>query len=320
MNNIYSKKLELAVEALGSKATTAKGIAKYALEHKSAVIAELNKQQKPIQRILLDSAKVGDRVVLDRDMQRTEGYTFRRIQNSDAATAAEQAIGKCGQKSNCTRGEARIFGESHQKRWEKIAYKGQYKGYTGQMLYWDYQSCVGISRSGRSAVVIVECIFRRRIVAPTGMQFASDSNGFFLRRLSDGMDYHLSPLDWMSKDFATRVRKAMAENFKKRSAQKKAEKQAKIDAAEAARIKAIRDREIGSVRVSLDDSGRAGNCVEGSLAFAERKLHLSREDVIAGGYLLTFSAAKLLAVANGDTAAVQRAVNAAWMRETAVTI
>jgi hypothetical protein len=66
------------------------------------------------------------------------------------------------------------------------------------------------------------------------------------------MDYHPEDADWTAKDFATRVRKAMAANWAKRREAKRAAKQA-----------------------ALDDSRRAGNCVEGSLAFAERKLHFS---------------------------------------------
>jgi hypothetical protein len=143
------------------------------------------------------------------------------------------------------------------------------------MLYWDYQSCVGMSRVGRSAVVILECKLVRRIVAPAGLVFTHDANGILLRRVSDGMDYHPEDADWTAKDFATRVRKAMAANWAKRREAKRAAKQAALDAAEAARVAAIRECELATTRVTLDDSRRAGNCVEGSLAFAERKLHFS---------------------------------------------
>ena len=113
------------------------------------------------------------------------------------------------------------------------------------------------------------------VVAPAGLVFTHDANGILLRRVSGGMDYHPEDADWTAKDFATRVRKAMAANWAKRREAKRAAKQAALDAAEAARVAAIRECELATTRVTLDDSRRAGNCVEGSLAFAERKLHFS---------------------------------------------
>jgi len=158
--------------------------------------------------------------------------------------------------------------------------------------------------------VILLGILKRRIIAPKGTRFGRDQDGIFVRRLSDGMDYHPSPREWLDKAFATVVRTAMAANWRARASARKAEALAKCYAD-------IRAREIGSTRVTLADSRRAGNCVEGSLAYAVRKLGCDRQEIIDGGYLFSVPASRVLA--GGEPRAVA-AVHAAWLRETAVCI
>lgn len=72
--------------------------------------------------------------------------------------------------------------------------------------------------------------------------------------------------------------------------------------------------------VTLLDSRSAGNCVEGSLAFAERKLGIPRAEILSAGYLFSVPADRLLRVANGNTAQAEAAARDAWMRETTVCI
>jgi hypothetical protein len=127
------------------------------------------------------------------------------------------------------------------------------------------------------------------------------------------MDYHPTPEDWSARNFASRVRKNMAANFVKRLAAKKVER-------ETIRLGKIYERQILSTRVTLEDSRRAGNCVEGSLAFCERRLRLSREDILAGSYLFSVPAKNLIDNANGNLPQVQNAVRVAWMRETTISI
>lgn len=147
--------------------------------------------------------------------------------------------------------------------------------------------------------------------APTGMRFAIDGNGLHLIRVSDGMDYHPTFAEWRAKNFVALVRKGMAENYARRMTAKKTEKLALANKKQAER---------STTRVTLADSRRAGNCVEGSLAFAEKKLKVSREEIIAGSYLLSFPATRLLRIANGDKPRVEAAVKQAWLRETLVSI
>jgi hypothetical protein len=238
------------------------------------------------------------------------GYRWSTEPDAGAADRAAESIGRRGQRSNVQHGRPQIYGTAHQARWESIHYKGSFSGYKGRNLFWDYQSAIGISRSGKSAVLVRECKLVRRILAPSGMTFDSDQNGILLRR-TDGMDYHPAPEDWSRRDFASHCRAQLTKNFKARAEARKL-------AAVSARFAKIRAREIGSVRVTLDDSRRAGNCVEGSLKYAESRLGIERSEILGAGYLFSLPASRLIA-SNGHPG-VARAVEFAWSRETAVQI
>jgi hypothetical protein len=153
----------------------------------------------------------------------------------------------------------------------------------------------------------------RAIKAPKGCKFSVDQNGLLVRRISDSMDFHPTVADLKASDFATRIREGLAANF---VARREVAKLAKNQQREAK----IFAREIKSTRVTLSDSRLAGNCVEGTLAFAERKLGIDRADILAAGYLFSVPATKLLSVVNGDKSRVEAAVKIAWARETTVSI
>ena len=265
----------------------------------------------------LDAGIIGSEITLP--LERIMGY-YRGPLTDDTADqdAYEQVQRDNPRKKNIYRGDAKIWGKAVQPRWETINYKGTFKGYRGSEVYADYQSCLCVSRSGRSVVKVAACKIVRRLLAPAGMKFDADSNGVMVRRLTDGMDYHPTPEEWAAKNFATLVRAGMAKNFAARRAAKRVEKLAAKNAREAARLGKIMAREINSVRVTLEDSRRAGNCVEGALRYAETRLRIDRQTVLDGGYLFSVSAGKLLAT-NGD-AGVKRAVDSAWTRETTVSI
>jgi hypothetical protein len=79
-------------------------------------------------------------------------------------------------------------------------------------------------------------------------------------------------------------------------------------------------RDLRSTRVSLADSRRAGNCVEGALKFAERRLGIGRAEILAGGHLLHVPASRIMAAAGTEAEPARRACYAAWLRETTVSI
>lgn len=152
----------------------------------------------------------------------------------------------------------------------------------------------------------------RIIHAPAGMRWDSN-NGLRLSRESDGMDYHPTVADLQSPKFATVVRDAMAANYTARL-------NAKREARRAEKWERQFERDLATTRVTLHDSRKAGNCIEGSLRFAERNLGIDRAAILAAGHLFTVPAKRLLAVANGETERAMAAVRAAWNRETTVCI
>lgn len=172
-----------------------------------------------------------------------------------------------------------------------------------------YQSSIRVWRSGKTADVWRMNKMARRVQVPAGLRFAIDDLGALVIA-ADGTDYHPTASEWMSTKFASVIRAALA-------AKRAAVRQAALAARESARVAKIRDRQMASCRVTLADSRRAGNCVEGSLAFAERRLRLNRAEILAGGHLIHVSGAALLAT--GDARA-RRAVEVAWQRETTVCI
>jgi hypothetical protein len=149
-----------------------------------------------------------------------------------------------------------------------------------------------------------------RLQAPKGYLFSADELGAKLVAVADPRkDYHFN-----SNEVAEGVPAMMRrfrENLRLQKESRKAEAQAKRDLA-------IYKREVGTVRVTLDDSRRAGNCVEGSLQYAESRMGLSRQEILDGGHLFSVPAKRLLTV-NGH-AGVQRAVQQAWLRETTISI
>lgn len=153
----------------------------------------------------------------------------------------------------------------------------------------------------------------KTIKAPSGTRWEADQHGLKVVR-RDGMEYHPTQEElWSNRCFATRIKQRLSENYKLRQIQKRQEKEQK-------RFAALIQRDLATTRVSIRDSMRAGNCVEGTLRFAETKLKLDRKEITSAGYLFHVGAKTLLRVSNGDKKAVERAIRAAWMRETTVSI
>lgn len=172
-----------------------------------------------------------------------------------------------------------------------------------------YQSSVRVWRSGQTAEVWQLNKMARRILAPAGLRFAADNLGAHVVA-ADGTDYHPTAAEWQSPKFAAVVRAALA-------AKRQQLRKAAAIVRETARAERLIERQMASCRVTLADSRRAGNCVEGSLAFAERRMGMSRAEIVAGGHLVHVSGAALLAT--GDARA-RKAVQVAWLRETTVCI
>lgn len=145
--------------------------------------------------------------------------------------------------------------------------------------------------------------------APRGYSFTTDSLGVMLR--GQGGDRHITASDIHRGETPTLWAKQIRAQIESRRA---ARVQEKRDARDAK----VRAREIGSCRVTLADSRNAGNCAEGTLRWVERCLNIPRAEVIDAGHLFSVPASRVL-FKGCDPRAVD-AANAAWNRETAVSI
>lgn len=152
---------------------------------------------------------------------------------------------------------------------------------------------------------------------PAGMKYTQDRLGAKLVRVSDGMDHHFTGDELVSRDFASRVRKSFAFKYKQIVAARAEKRKQDKNKKEAVRLEKLFQRDLKHTYVNLNDSMSAGNCVEGSLRFAELRLKMNREEIIRGGHLCVVNAARLVETRDER---VIRAAKRAWVRETLVAI
>ena len=124
------------------------------------------------------------------------------------------------------------------------------------------------------------------------------------------MDYHFNSHHITAPNGRRTMVKSLKANWLLKKTAERKEKDAK-------KLDKIFNRDLKTTRVTLCDSQRAGNCVEGSIIFAEKFLKISREMIVNGKHLLTVAAHRL--IATGDERAA-RAARVAWQRETLVSI
>ena len=268
-----------------------------------------------------DSFKVGEsiityNIVAEPIHANFEGFRKYRFSNSEAEEDSYNELKERNpRKKNIYRGNSVINGTNSIERFETINYKGAFRGYKGSNLYCDYQSCIAISNCGTYAITIIGNKIKGKYVAPKGMLFKKDNLGIFVERQTDKMDYHLMSVDWDIKNFATKIREKMASEYIKRKLANKLKKA--NEQHEKLFIKSLRN-----TRVNLNDSRKAGNCLEGTLSFCEKYLKLDRKTILDGGHLFSIPATSILKKAKNEFDEV-RALNAcrfAWMRETTISI
>lgn len=148
---------------------------------------------------------------------------------------------------------------------------------------------------------------------PKGCYFTfSRGNGLCVVRKSDGLDYHPTRNDFLAINFKTNLRKKMAAKFLECAKARKSEKELKA-------FNYIFQKELHSTQVNLLDSRRAGNCIEGSLKFAEAKLRIPREEILTCPWLVQVPAQKLLRISDNQNE-ILRSIKQAFLRETVVSI
>jgi hypothetical protein len=150
-----------------------------------------------------------------------------------------------------------------------------------------------------------------KIKVPFGYFFDADGYGIKLvNKKNAKMDFHFNTSHIVSSGGRRQMVKSLKENWLlKKNAERKEKAQKKLDK--------IFTRDLKTTRVTLWDSQCAGNCIEGSIRFAENFLKISREAIVNGKHLLTVAAERL--VKSGDSRA-HAAAKFAWQRETMVAI
>lgn len=142
-----------------------------------------------------------------------------------------------------------------------------------------------------------------RFTCPDGYSWRVDSLGLCLVA-GDGVEYHPELHELRSKDPVSHMVASIAASRRQRQERLAAN---------------LKDLPAGaeSCRVTLEDSRRAGNCVEGTLRWCSAKLGMDRESILRGGHLIHVPASRL--IATGESRALA-AVRKAWERETAIAI
>jgi len=140
-----------------------------------------------------------------------------------------------------------------------------------------------------------------KFVLPSGWYWMKDENGIAAVD-ADGIDYHPYWTDDITIDD---ILTGHAQNKPKR-----------LQQLEYARFEQMLKLQLDTTYVTLDDSIRAGNCVEGSLSFAEHLLKIPRDEILGNSWFMKVSAVKLF---NGGPRA-KAACLQAFMRETTVSI
>ncbi len=142
----------------------------------------------------------------------------------------------------------------------------------------------------------------KKFILPPGWTWQKDELGIKVVN-AEGVDYH--PF-WTAEITVENILEGHAQNKTRRIEQLRAESFRQLAINSAA-----------TTYVLLEDSRRAGNCVEGSLNFASQRLGLSREDILAAPHLIKVSGAALLRTHDNRA---ENAVVQAFMRETTISI
>lgn len=312
VNPDYAKRIIRRAGGAGSNAKTLAGAVKYCVKNhlvpKTYPSAYSANERRDLwkTRQAMDRNPVGS--ALRNKWTTVNGYRSVRIDDSELAELS-LAEGRriCPRKKNIHTGSPRVCGDEFQVRDVPIHYKGRFKGWRGSEFFCDYQSSAHVSVSGRSMVLVQGCKIQRRIIAPSGMRWKA---GAYLERISDGMDYHPTLEDMRAKDFVSRVRREMAKNWKARRDERHAQREVK-------RLSVVFAAQAPSVRVTLEDSRRAGNCVQGSVNFAASRLGMDPQEIVNGAWLVSVPGKRLMDTHDPRAMA---AVRVAWQRETMVMI
>lgn len=191
---------------------------------------------------------------------------------------------------------------------ESFQYRGHFRGYQGCHYIPRYTSYLVCDNVGAVYTYgFLGQMKTRKLRAPAGCEW--DHDGSLVLRSDYNVEYHPTCEDLVARDFGRRIKAALREARTRRAADLAAK-------AALEREQAVYEREVEKCRVTVQDSRLAGNCVEGTLQFAERVLHIPREEVVSGQHLFSVPASRVL----GHSKQADAACRVAFMRETTVSI
>lgn len=146
----------------------------------------------------------------------------------------------------------------------------------------------------------------KKFILPNGWVWKKDELGICAVDTEE-VDYH--PY-WTQNITIEHILQGHAENKEKRKLElvKKAEKE---------QFELLFKRDVKNTYVLLEDSRRVGNCVEGTLQWAENRLKISRDEILACPHLFRVNANLLFC--SGDSRAIL-AAKSAYQRETTISI
>jgi len=185
-----------------------------------------------------------------------------------------------------------------------------------------YHSRIFLAKHGMTAEIWQGGKLVKKISAPSGMHFENDtlgradsrfagtsdgniSNGLVVVCNTSRAEYHPTARELKARDYKRRLRQGLL-NAKKRDREIKREER------ERARESKKKNAHMNRVRVTLQDSLDAGNCLAGSLAFISKVLGIPRRAVMNPDKEVSVLGKEL--IKTGHSLAI-RAVEHAWRRE-----
>ncbi len=178
----------------GSTAKTIKGLCKWFKTHSVSLPEIPFNKEKWLLHKQLDRCKLHDEFKMS-DFKSACGYKIfsicDKIKSEDSYARIKLEHPR---KQHVYKGIPKISGSNVILRWEIFHYEGKYKGFTGSNVYADYQSCIAIAKSNKTAVVITGNKVVRKIRLPKHYFFVNQTkavirdNGSYFLQMSSTSD------------------------------------------------------------------------------------------------------------------------------------
>jgi len=282
--NIVASRIINHAQALGSTAETPKGAHKYIMSH------QLRISDKPVVADSYSNWIEAKREYLENESRRRLDRRMSTIPlggvSRDEIARAERIKNRSRKNWRDPAPSLRVLGES----WTNLINCGQY---SSRCTYtkWEYLpivTCFAIER-GNLGLEFHWLDTVTFLAPPAGYRWQKDRNGIALISTDGKKDYHPDSDD-LRHYTKSAIRTKAVENYRRRQA---------VMVEQKRQLSEIKKAEREGAVICVADSKRAGNCVAGTLRFAERHGLDPRKH---------YSPSQLLKIANGDAHRVALAV------------